>query len=137
VAPRRCTFWPTSRESLAGRRRVGHHLSPLECPPRDLVSLTATQALSFPAVQLFVEQVEASGYPLELSDEEARIVASLCRRLDGIALALELAACCVGVYGVQGTAALLDHQFNLTTWPAHSDAAASDGWPPRWIGAMA
>jgi len=55
-------------------------------------------------VQLFVEQVEASGYHLELSDEEARIVASPCRRLDGIALAGTRRLLC-GVYGVQGTAA--------------------------------
>ena len=80
---------------------------------RDVSSLSAAQALSFPAVQLFVEQVAASGYPLQLSDAEAPIVADLCRRLDGIALALELAARSVGVYGVKGTAALLDHHFNL------------------------
>jgi predicted ATPase/DNA-binding winged helix-turn-helix (wHTH) protein len=103
----------TSRESLRAGGEWVHHLSPLECPPRDAVSLTAMQALSFPAVQLFVEQAAASGYPLELSDANAAIVAGLCRRLDGIALALELAARSVSVYGVQGTAALLDHQFSL------------------------
>jgi predicted ATPase len=103
----------TSRESLRAGGEWVHHLSPLECPPRDAVSLTATQALGFPAVQLFVEQAAASGYPLELSDADAPIVAGLCRRLDGIALALELAARSAGVYGVQGTAALLDHQFSL------------------------
>jgi predicted ATPase/DNA-binding winged helix-turn-helix (wHTH) protein len=123
----------TSRESLRAEGEWVHHLSPLKCPPRDLVSLTATQALSFPAVQLFVEQVKASGYPLELSDEEARILADLCRRLDGIPLALELAACCVGVYGVQGTASLLDHQFNLlhgrrTATPRHQTLTATLDW---------
>src|ERR1700722_12157347 len=49
----------TSRESLRAQGERVHHLSPLECPPRDAVSLTATQALGFPAVQLFVEQVAA------------------------------------------------------------------------------
>jgi predicted ATPase/DNA-binding winged helix-turn-helix (wHTH) protein len=123
----------TSRESLRAEGEWVYHLSPLECPPRDTVSLTAMQALSFPAVQLFVEQVEASGYPLELSDAEAPIVAGLCRRLDGIALALELAARCVGVYGVKGTASLLDQQFNLlhgrrTATPRHQTLTATLDW---------
>ncbi|HEY0802888.1 MAG TPA: winged helix-turn-helix domain-containing protein, partial [Steroidobacteraceae bacterium] len=103
----------TSRESLRAQGERVHHLSPLECPPLDAVSLTATQALSFPAVQLFVEQVVASGYAFELTDEDAPIIAEICRRLDGIALALELAACRVSAYGVQGIASLLENQFRL------------------------
>jgi predicted ATPase/DNA-binding winged helix-turn-helix (wHTH) protein len=123
----------TSRESLQAEGEWVHHLSPLECPPRDTVSLTATQALSFPAVQLFVQQVEASGYPLQLSDAEAPIVADLCRRLDGIALALELAARRVGVYGIRGTASLLDHHLNLlggrrTATPRHRTLTATLDW---------
>jgi predicted ATPase len=123
----------TSRESLRAEGEWVHHLSPLECPPRDVSSLSASQALSFPAVQLFVEQVEASGYPLQLSDAEAPIVADLCRRLDGIALALELAARSVGVYGVKGTASLLDHHFNLldgrrTATPRHRTLTATLDW---------
>jgi predicted ATPase/DNA-binding winged helix-turn-helix (wHTH) protein len=123
----------TSRESLRAEGEWVHHLSPLECPPQDAVSLTAMQALSFPAVQLFVEQAEASGYPLQLSDAEAPIVAALCRRLDGIALALELAARSVGVYGLKGTASLLDHQFNLlrgrrTATPRHQTLTETLDW---------
>ena len=123
----------TSRESLRVDGEWVHHLLPLECPPRDAVSLTAPQALGFPAVQLFVEQVEASGYPLGLSDAEAPIVADLCRRLDGIPLALELAARSVGVYGVQGAASLLDHQFSLlhgrrTATPRHQTLTATLDW---------
>jgi predicted ATPase/DNA-binding winged helix-turn-helix (wHTH) protein len=123
----------TSREALRTEGEWVHHLSPLECPPRDAISLTATQALSFPAVRLFVEQVEASGYPLQLSDTEAPIVADLCRRLDGIALALELAARSVGVYGIKGTASLLDHHFNLlggrrTATPRHRTLTATLDW---------
>ena len=70
--------------------------------------MTAAQALAFPAVQLFVKQVAHSGYAFELTDADAPIVAEICRRLDGIALALELAAARVGVHGVRGTASLLD-----------------------------
>jgi predicted ATPase/DNA-binding winged helix-turn-helix (wHTH) protein len=123
----------TSREALRAEGEWVHHLPPLECPPRDAVLLTATQALGFPAVQLFVEQVEASGYPLRLSDADAPIVADLCRRLDGIALALELASRCVARYGIKGTASLLDSQFNLlhgrrTATPRHQTMTATLDW---------
>ena len=124
----------TSRESLRAQGERVHHLSPLECPPADAVSLTATQALAFPAVQLFVEQVAASGYPFELNDEDSSIVAEVCRRLDGIALALELAACRVGVYGIQGIASLLESEFRLrwrgrrTALPRHQTLNATLDW---------
>jgi predicted ATPase/DNA-binding winged helix-turn-helix (wHTH) protein len=124
----------TSRESLRAQGERVHHLSPLACPPADAVSLTATQALAFPAVQLFVEQIAASGYPFELNDEDSMIVAEVCRRLDGIALALELAACRVGVYGIQGIASLLENEFRLrwrgrrTALPRHQTLNATLDW---------
>jgi predicted ATPase/DNA-binding winged helix-turn-helix (wHTH) protein len=124
----------TSRESLRAVGERVYHLPPLECPPRDAVSLTATQALGFPAVQLFVEQVAASGYPFELNDEDSPIVAEVCRRLDGIALALELAACRVGVHGIQGIATLLEDEFRLlwrgrrTALPRHQTLNATLDW---------
>jgi predicted ATPase/DNA-binding winged helix-turn-helix (wHTH) protein len=124
----------TSRESLRAEGERVNHLSPLECPPRDAVSLTASQALGFPAVQLFVEQVAASGYPFELNDENAPLVAEVCRRLDGIALALELAACRVSAYGIQGIATLLEDEFRLlwrgrrTALPRHQTLNATLDW---------
>jgi len=85
-------------------------------------------------VQLFVSQIAASGHAFELNDSDAPVVAEICRRLDGIALALELAACRVGVYGVQGTASLLDSQFRLlwrgrrTALPRHQTLSATLDW---------
>ena len=124
----------TSREALRAEGEQVHHLPPLECPPPDTESLTATQALGFPAVQLFVKQVAHSGHAFELTDADAPIVAEICRRLDGIALALELAAARVGVHGVQGTASLLDKQFRLlwrgrrTALPRHQTLSATLDW---------
>jgi predicted ATPase/DNA-binding winged helix-turn-helix (wHTH) protein len=124
----------TSRESLRAEGEQVHHLSPLECPPSSSESLSATQALGFPAVQLFVSQIAASGHTFELNDSDAPVVAEICRRLDGIALALELAASRVGVYGVQGTASLLDSQFRLlwrgrrTALPRHQTLSATLDW---------
>jgi len=124
----------TSREALRAEGEQVHHLPPLECPPPGTESLTATQALGFPAVQLFVKQVANSGHAFELTDADAPIVADICRRLDGIALALELAASRVGAHGVQGTASLLDKQFRLlwrgrrTALPRHQTLSATLDW---------
>ena len=123
----------TSREALRAEGEQVHHLPPLECPP-DTESLTAAQALGYPAVQLFVKQVAHSGHTFELTDADAPTVAEICRRLDGIALALELAASRVGVHGVQGTASLLDKQFRLlwrgrrTALPRHQTLSATLDW---------
>jgi predicted ATPase/DNA-binding winged helix-turn-helix (wHTH) protein len=123
----------TSREALRSEGEQVHHLPPLACPPNK-ESLTAAQALGFSAVQLFVKQVVQSGYAFELTDADAPIVAEICRRLDGIALALELAAARVGVHGVRGTASLLDKQFRLlwrgrrTALPRHQTLRAALDW---------
>jgi predicted ATPase/DNA-binding winged helix-turn-helix (wHTH) protein len=123
----------TSREALRADGEQVHHLPPLEWPPY-AESLTAAQALGYPAVQLFVKQVAHSGHAFELTDADASIVAEICRRLDGIALALELAAARVEVHGVQGTAALLDKHFELlwrgrrTSLPRHQTLSATLDW---------
>jgi len=124
----------TSREALRAEGEQVHHLPPLECPPPDMESLTATRAFSFAAVQLFVRQVTETGHPYELTDSDAPTVAQICRRLDGIPLALGLAASRVGVYGMQGTASLLDKHFRLlwhgrrTALPRHQTLGATLDW---------
>jgi len=102
----------TSREPLRVQGEQVLHLPPLGCPP-DNPPLKAADALAFPAVRLFVDCVAASGYAFELTDAQAPAVGEICRRLDGVALALELTAGRVGEYGIRGTAALLDSPFRL------------------------
>jgi predicted ATPase len=69
-----------------------------------------------------------------LSDIDAPIVARSCRRLDGIALAIELAASRVGSFGIRGTAELLDNRFSLlwhgrrTALPRHQTLNAMLDW---------
>jgi predicted ATPase/DNA-binding winged helix-turn-helix (wHTH) protein len=124
----------TSREALRAEGEQVHHLPPLACPPANAESLTAAEALGYSAVQLFIKQVANRGHALELTDAEAPIVAEICRRLDGIALALELAASRVGAHGVQGTASLLDKHFRLlwhgrrTALPRHQTLSATLDW---------
>src|SRR5258708_26888606 len=102
----------TSREALQVEGELVYRLDPLACPPEDL-GLTAAIAQTFPATKLFVERAVASGAQLDFSDAEAAIVVAICRKLDGVALAIELAARRVEAYGLHQTAALLDQRLTL------------------------
>jgi len=102
----------TSREALRVEGEHIYRLDALACPPDD-PGLTAAAVRTFPATQLFVERAVASGARLDVSDAEAPIVASICRKLDGVALAIELAARRVETYGLRQTAALLDQRLTL------------------------
>jgi predicted ATPase/DNA-binding winged helix-turn-helix (wHTH) protein len=123
----------TSREALRVEGEHVHLLYPLDGPLDD-VGLTAAEALRFPAVQLFMERAAAGGNRSELSDADAPIVAGICRRLDGIALAIELAASRVSFHGIRGTAELLDNRFKLlwqgrrTALPRHQTLNAMLDW---------
>ncbi len=112
----------TSREALRVQGERVHRLAPLSFPPDDL-GLTAPIALTFPAVQLFLERAEASGIRLDLDDADASIVASICRKLDGVPLAIELAAGRVEAYGLQETATLLEQRLTMP-WPGQRTAPA-------------
>src|SRR5271163_3292320 len=123
----------TSREALRAEGEHVHVLHSLECPPED-AGLTALEALRYPAAQLFMERAAASGHGAALSDIDAPIVARSCRRLGGVALAIELAASRVGSLGIRGTAELLENRFSLlwhgrrTALPRHETLNAMLDW---------
>jgi predicted ATPase/DNA-binding winged helix-turn-helix (wHTH) protein len=123
----------TSRESLQVEGEHVYRLYPLDTPSAD-PDLSAAEALRFPAVQLFVDCVAAGISDFTLSDADAPTVAEICRKLDGIALAIELAASRVEAYGIEGTAALLDDNFRLlwrgrrTALPRHRTLGAVLDW---------
>ncbi|MDE1145980.1 MAG: winged helix-turn-helix domain-containing protein [Azospirillaceae bacterium] len=102
----------TSREPLRAEGEQVHRLGPLAVPDR-ADGLTAARALEHAAVRLFVDRMAASLGGFDLRDEDASLVAEICRRLDGIPLALELAAGPVEVYGIAGVVARLDDRFAL------------------------
>jgi len=91
----------TSREPLQIAGERVRRLPGLETPPLSSRP-SAAQALCFPAVQLFLERAIASDERFEFGDTEALVVCDICRRLDGLALAIELAATRVGEFGVHG-----------------------------------
>jgi DNA-binding winged helix-turn-helix (wHTH) protein len=76
----------TSREALRVEGEHIYKLAPLHCPP-DAPGLTLATVQTYPAIQLFVERAAASGARLDLGDADAEIVARICRKLDGVALA--------------------------------------------------
>jgi predicted ATPase len=89
-----------------------HRLGPLSIPEPSH-TLTAAEAAAFPAVQLFVERVTAIVEDFALTDANARLVVAICRRLDGLPLAIEFAASRVKVLGIDGLAARLDDSLRL------------------------
>ncbi|MBW7963178.1 winged helix-turn-helix domain-containing protein [Bradyrhizobium sp. BR 10261] len=123
----------TSRESFRSEGERIFRLFPLDCPPRR-DDLAVADVLAYPAAQLFVERIAQSSGPFQLSAEDAPLVADICRRLDGIALAIELAAGRVNAYGIAGTASLLDSRFSLqwrgrrTAIPRHQTLGAALDW---------
>jgi predicted ATPase/DNA-binding winged helix-turn-helix (wHTH) protein len=112
----------TSREALRVEGEHVYNLEPLACPPDD-PRLTAATTKTFPAAQLFLERAVTGGVRLDFNDAEAAIVARICRKLDGVALAIELAAGRVAAYGLPQTAALLDQHLALL-WQGQRTAPA-------------
>jgi len=104
----------TSREPLRAESESVHRLLPLESPAPG-TPLTRSEAMAFPAIQLFVEQAMADLDTFDLSDADIPVVAQICLRLDGNPLALKLAAARVDTLGVRGLAAGLDNCLQLLT----------------------
>ncbi|WP_354130657.1 MULTISPECIES: winged helix-turn-helix domain-containing protein [unclassified Bradyrhizobium] len=130
-APQVCIL-ATSRETLRVRGEHIHWIAPLEFPPEG-VHMSAREALAYTAVQLFAERVAASQLRFMLNDVDAPVAAEICRRLDGIPLAIELAAGRVDAYGIHDVARLLDHKFELwrgrrTALPRHQTLTATLDW---------
>jgi predicted ATPase len=80
----------TSREPLRARSESVYRLSPLPYPD-EKGGENRTEAMAFPAVQLFVKRAQAA-YGFRVEDADFPAISAICRRLDGIALAIELAA---------------------------------------------
>ena len=123
----------TSREALHVPGERVFRLTPLVCPPEQ-PGLTASEVLAYPAARLFAERVTARRGDFSLGDDEAPIVAEICRKLDGIALAIELAAGRAAIFGVSNTVARLGSHLDLlkfgrrTATPRHQTLIATLDW---------
>jgi predicted ATPase/DNA-binding winged helix-turn-helix (wHTH) protein len=104
----------TSREPLRALNEWVLRLAPLEIPPLGAV-LTVSEVLGFSAVELFVERARASLDTFELNDADVPVLADICRRLDGLPLAIELAAARVDLFNIRALSSRLDDRLGLLT----------------------
>jgi predicted ATPase len=132
------TILATSRERLRAEGEWVHQISPLDAPP-DSSALTAEEARSYPAVEMFEERAAFALGGYQLSDADAPCVGEICRRVDGIALAIELAAGRLQGLGVQGVANSLEDCFAIlthgrrTALPRHQTLRATLDWSYRLL----
>lgn len=101
----------TSREPLRAEGERVVRLPPLEVPAQDNAPLALAMCSS--AVQLFVMRAREVCDRFELKPSQVRAIIDICRRLDGIPLAIEMAARQVGILGLAGLPALLDTPMHL------------------------
>jgi non-specific serine/threonine protein kinase len=104
----------TSREALGVPGEVIRRVAPLECPQPTEPASTLL-ANPYPAVQLFVERAALAAPGFTLTERNAPAVAQVCSRLDGMPLAIELAAARLQAFSVEQIAAHLDDAFGLLT----------------------
>ncbi|MBP2276095.1 ATP-binding protein [Sphingomonas sp. PL20] len=104
------TLLATSREPLRVPGEVQVHLQPLPVPTAaDAVETIASN----PSVALFAERAAAAASGFRLAEENARQVAAVCRSLDGLPLALELAAAAMPMVGLEGLSSGLSGRLSL------------------------
>lgn len=104
----------TSREVLGVGGEAAWRVPPLPLPEPS-ARLTAADLARFEGLRLFVERALAIRPHLVFDEQNVAAVAEVCRRLDGLPLAIELAAARVNVLSIQQIAARLDDRFRLLT----------------------
>lgn len=123
----------TSREVLNVGGEQVYRLPSLSVPPKD-TEPSSVDALQFEAVDLFVARASAADAQFRFSLDKTTIVSDICRRLDGIALAIELAAARVRMFNVDQLAQGLDERFDLlaggdrTALPRQQTMRATIDW---------
>ena len=123
----------TSREPLRAAGELVFRLSGLKVPPVDDGS-SLVDPLSFAAVRLFVERAASVLGNYVPQPPDIPIIIELCRRFEGMPLAIELAAGRVDAYGIKGLGQRLDDAFQLlttgrrTALPRHQTLQATLNW---------
>jgi class 3 adenylate cyclase len=122
----------TSREPLGISGERVFRVPPLAVPPAGLAA--PAQLAAFESVQLFTEHAARHRQSFVLDEDNAVAVAAVCARLDGIPLALELAAARLGSLSVTEISSRLDQRFRLltggsrTALPRHQTLRALLDW---------
>ena len=121
----------TSREPLTTAGERVYPVAPLRVPPP---AVGLGDAMDIPAVHLFADRAAAAVFGFRLTDENLPAVAEICRRLDGLPLAIELACARLRTLPAAELAGRLDDRFRLLTGgsraalPRHQTLLAVVGW---------
>ncbi|MGH7427742.1 MAG: ATP-binding protein, partial [Candidatus Methylomirabilaceae bacterium] len=123
----------TTRETLAVPGEITYRVPPLSLPePQHMPSPETVN--QYTAIRLFVERAMLVHPAFQVTNSNVRAIAEVCRRLDGIPLAIELAAARVKVLSVEQIAARLEDRFRLLTGgtrtglPHHQTLRAAMDW---------
>jgi predicted ATPase/DNA-binding winged helix-turn-helix (wHTH) protein len=122
----------TSREPLGAEGECIYNLPPLAMPPED--ARDVDEVSRHAAVRLFVQRARAAMPQFALDERTAAAAGAVCRRLDGMPLAIEIAAARAAALGVEGLATLLDARFltltggRRTVLPRHQTLRATLDW---------
>ena len=131
------TLLVTSRELLRIEGEHAYRVPPLEVPAAE--ELNADEILGRGAPELFISRAEEFGSDLSLGAESLQTIAAICRQLDGIPLAIELAAARAATLGIEQVAARLHDCFTLLTsgrrsaLPRHRTLSATLDWSYRLL----
>ncbi|XHS00340.1 transcriptional regulator [Sphingomonas sp. DBB INV C78] len=123
----------TSREPMRipGERVLP--LEPLNCPPEG-ASLTSEEAMRYTAIEMFVQAANMRSRAFAIDNKNASLLGEVCRRLDGIPLAIELAAATTDIMTVNELVQRLDDRFAVltrgtrTALPRHRTLQAALDW---------
>jgi non-specific serine/threonine protein kinase len=125
----------TSRAALGIAGELAYRVPSLSLPdPKYVQSIGASDLTRYEAVRLFVERAASSQPTFALTNQNALVAAQICQRLDGIPLAIELAAARVKVLSAEQIADRLDDRFRLltggsrTALPRHQTLRATMDW---------
>jgi predicted ATPase/DNA-binding winged helix-turn-helix (wHTH) protein len=123
----------TSREPLRSEGESLYRLGPLLAAPPE-ADIRAEDVRGYPAAEMFIERATAADAAFALSNSQTTTLMAICRRLDGIPLAIELAAARLPTLGLEHLAARLDDRFNFltdgrrTALPRHQTLRATLDW---------
>jgi predicted ATPase/DNA-binding winged helix-turn-helix (wHTH) protein len=133
VSAPRLSILATSREPLLAAGETVQCLPALAVPPASALH-SVSEVLGYSAVQLFVSRARARQQGFALREQDLKAVREICRRLDGLPLAIELAAAQIDALALVGLQAQLDNCFQLLTQgrrtavPRHQTLKAALDW---------
>lgn len=133
LAAPRLALLVTSREPLQANLETLQPIAPLTFPKASTPA-SVEELMGYSAVQLLVSRARARQHDFSLREQDLQTVCSLCRRLDGLPLAIELAAAQIDALALVGLQAQLDNALHLlrhgrrTAKPRHQSMSAALDW---------